>query len=215
MPPSYNRIPPIERIPENIEDVIESVNARIDEINQVLAEIAVADSSLRGQDNFEPAFFNRVNMRRNRITNAERSRDPRDVVTRIELEEIGILGDTAGVSFTGPVNFEVTPTSSGAASGGSNSLSPTFEINANINAAVEAASAVARSGEFVDERELGVNGTTQGTLLMGVDGQGRAAFGRLFNGAQMVSDPCANALLVLILQELRKLNNATNSGSTL
>lgn len=213
MPPSYNRIPPIERIPTDMTDAVATINARIDEINQVLAEIALADSSLRGTDSFQPTLFNNIDMQRNRVRNVERSKDPRDVVTRVELEEIGILGNPEGVSFTGAVNFEITPTSSGAVGGGSNSLGTSGEITDTINDILEGELVVSVSGEIVDERELSVNGTTRGTLAMGIDGQNRAAFVRLVNGAQKVVDPCTNALLTLILQELRRLNDATDRGS--
>lgn len=210
MPPSYNRIPPIERVPADMTEAVDFINQRIDEINAVLSEIAVAESVTRGQDGFQPAFSNDIDMGRKRVTNAERSKRPRDVVTRVELEELGLFTSEGVVVFGGEVVFAGGVSSTGGSGG--NTLVTEYSVEALVDAALEGALPVAVPGEFLDQRTLGVNGTDQGTPMMGRDERSRADFVHVRNGQMVVNSPAINTLLLLILQELRRLNSVSDTG---
>lgn len=207
----YDRIPLIDPgAAGSPEGVIELVNARIQLINEVLAEISTAEAETRGDDGRTPAFRANVDMGRNRVTNATRSRDSADCVIREELEEIGLLGNPDGISFSVPVEFAGGVSSSGPSGGGSD-LTTIEEV---INAITQAAGTLplASDGELVNDRGYGTLGTTQGTLLMFVGGDGRAQFVRGENGRALFELNDTNGLLYQILEQLRTIGERLGNG---
>lgn len=204
MPPSYNRIPPIEWIPGDIEAMVTVVNDRIDQINQVLSEVAVAESISRSQDGFTAPFSGNINMQRNRVQNGERSKDSRDHVIRLELEEVGIFSSDGRINFQRPVNFTSGATSPGGV--GANNLITQVETEDIVNGAVEGAVATSVDGEVVVSEDIeGNDGTTRGTLSMARSDEGKAQFLQLTGTDLRVQDNELLCAIYELREEIREL----------
>lgn len=210
MPPRYGRI---ANLPEGLEqaDLLEALNAMIDEVNVVLNEVGVAESVSRGDDGFMPFHNSTLDMKDNRIINTLRSRQPTDVVTRIELEEIGLFTNDGQVSFNAEVNFSQGATVSGGG-GGSTSITTVQQVLETTGSATEGLVATNTDGDRISIRDDNVNGNAQGTLAMFRDSNGRAALGQVHEGAQITTDRAVLAMLELIYTELRRLNGVPDNG---
>lgn len=214
MPPPYGRITRIDpaTAETDLAAFIEQINERIDALNNVLAEIALAEARTRGEEGLVPGFGASITLNGNRITDVDRSRDPNDVVTRIELEERGIFTTTGDISFHGPVNFEAGVTTTGPVGGGTGSLITEGAVDDIVNSALEGAFPLAEAGEFLQEASGGENGD-DGTPIMGRDGEGNAAFIGTINKQMLVHSPAIIVLLRLILQELKGKSDVSDNGS--
>lgn len=210
MPPQYDRIPTLAEVDE-IRGLIEQLNIRFDEINRVFAEIGVAEVLTRGTEGMLPQISNILDMQRNRIVDVERSRQPRDVVTRIELEEMGLFTNDGAISFSDTVNFAEGATVTGGATGSTSITTVTQVIEATITA-TEGLVPTNVSGDRVDIRDDGVNGTIEGTLLMARNEHGRADFLRMEAGCLVSQDKNILTMLHLIYEELRRLNGVQHTG---
>lgn len=206
MPPQYNRIPEITQVPEDLSQFMEAVNTAIRALNEVMQELNTADSQFRGRDGYTPTFEADVDMGDLRLKNIARSKDGGDAVTRRELEEIGILGNAAGVVFSSPVTF-ASGASSAPSSGGGDELTTGEDVIDAVNAIVEGALPVTQAGESVSIQGYGQTGNTQGTLSMGRNGFGRAEFISVREGAILVSSSAQEALLYIIAQHLERIDN--------
>jgi hypothetical protein len=206
-----SRIPTIFETPQDLSNAAQLVNERIEEINRVLAEVEKELTEMKGDDDNEPSFNADIDMNRKRVTNVERSKDPRDVVTRIELLEIGILGSPTGeIRLSRPTVFESGASVEGSGVG-ANSVATTDSVLDTITTTLGAEVASSVDGEQVSlERATGVNGITSGTLLMGVDGGGKARMLRVTDAGLRFYDPNSTALLTLILDTLQKIEVKLN-----
>lgn len=210
--PQYDRVPFLDEV-ATLPTLIDEVNARLDEINRVFADLTLAEAKATGQDGFQPEIFNNMDLMQNRVTNLARSKDPGDAVSRVELEELGLFTNDGQVSFTNPVNFSEGATVSGGAPG-SSSLTSVTQVVAATEAATEGLVATNVSGDSVSVRDDGVNGVTEGTLAMARNGHGRADFLTLQNGQLITTSPDIMTMLSLIYEELRKLNGVPNTGQS-
>ena len=212
MPPRYGRIPKLSNSLEGSQ-LLEALNSIIDEVNIVLNEIGVAESITRGNDGFEPEINTTLNMAGNRIVGVEKSRLPTDVVTRIELEELGLFTNDGRISFSSDVNFQAGVTATGGSTtASSSSLTTVEQVLDAAGTATEGLVATSRPGDIVSRRDDGVNGTTEGTLAMFVNGNGRADFAQVHEGAILTQDRPVAVMLFLILQELRRINGVSDNG---
>lgn len=180
----FGRVPIItEQVPDMMA-LVQAVNWRIDEFNRALHEVELEVSKIEGYDSNTPQFFNDVSLQGlYRIKNVMRSKDPQDVVTRRELQELGLF-DLPDVS----------------------SFATISDVENAISGAIDSNVATSSSGDIVDvEDAAGVNGSTDGTLSMAVD-EGKAQFLRMVQGELVVRDTEIRTLLELILEELRSLN---------
>lgn len=181
----FGRVPIITEPVPDMMALVQAVNWRIDEFNRALHEVELEVSKIEGYDNNTPTFFNDVSLQGlYRIKNVVRSKDPQDVVTRRELQELGLFDRDGDSDFVTASELE-------------DAIAEALDVNV----------ATSSSGDIVDvEDAAGVNGTTEGTLSMGID-NGKAQFLRLINGELIVQDPEIRTLLELILVELRNLRN--------
>lgn len=210
----YDRLTPIDKFelarvgPDGLVDLI---NDRLNEVNRVLAEIAVAEAKTRGTDGFTPTFITHVDVTNNRITNVAPSKLPNDVVTRQELMDLGLIGNPNGsISFNKPVEFKSGASSTG--SSGENSVVTLDQVSNLINIILGNEVATSVSGSRIStEDAAGANGSTQGTLAMGRSGDGKADFVQLRNGELVVSDPDVRTLLLMLIEEVRGLKNALSN----
>lgn len=211
MPPQYNRIPEIVQVPEDTASFVEVVNTTIRQINEVFAELNLSDSEFRGNDGFIPTYNNNVNLQENRLRNIARSQESGDAVTRRELEEIGLLGNPDGVVFNQSVTFGAGASSIPSAGGGSEipSIGDVIQLIEDI---VAGAIPVAFAGQTVTVQEYGLLGTTEGTLILGRNGNGKAEFAEIRNGRVQVDATDIVPLLELIYNELEKLNYAVSTN---
>ena len=212
----YDRIPRIESVEVSGDPIamVDAINDTISEINRVFQEIGVAQSATRGQDGFSPAFDSNIDMKNNRVTRAARSKEPGDAVTRLELEELGLFQNGSGINFSGPVNFSGSVTTDGSTGGGTGGLPSIGEIVDIVEGIVGAEVPANVSGDPVTEFEDMDRGSTRGTVIMGVDGDGRAAFPRVFNRRWAVSDMVVASLLTAVLQELQELNRKMDNANS-
>lgn len=204
MPPTYDRIRPIDRVTQ-VADLVHIINERLEEINRVLAEIALSESRTRGDDGLTPTFNANIDLSRKRVTNVAKSEHPNDVVTRQELIELGLYSSDGRINFTRPVLFS-SEARFGDNPGGGNSLITEETVIEIVTALLEEALAVAVDGKFLDKRFLGYNGTDKGNPLMGRDEQGRAVFIKSDNEQISVHDAGVRGLLEMILRELQRIN---------
>lgn len=183
----FGRVPTITEPVTNVEMLLQAINFRIDEFNRALHEVELEVSKLEGFDSNIPTFYNDVSLQGlYRIKNVVRSKDPNDVVTRKELQEL----KTDIIEETDLSDFVTIEDAEDIVSGA---------IGTNVATSV--------SGDvIVVEDAAGTNGTTAGTLSMAYDG-GKAQFLRMINGELVVQDPEIRTLLELILEELRNLRN--------
>lgn len=210
MPPPYARISRLADMPTTLEDLATMINQRLEDINEVLTNIAVADSQVRGNDGYTPTFNAAVNMSRKNINNVARSREPRDAVTRVELEELGIFSNDGRISFTGDVEFQKSARTT-APSGGGNAFITEERVREIIDTVISEALSVAFDGTHLSVRTLGINGRDLGNPVMGRDETGRAEFVGSHNKHLLVHDSSVTTLLTLILHELRRLNGDRNN----
>lgn len=210
MPPSYARITAFDSAPGTLEELVAGLNRRIEDLNNVFRQLAVADSEMRGNDGFQPTYNNDLNLARHRVGNVERSREPRDVVTRIELEELGLLTPDGKIAFNRDVVFNSAPVLEGPPGGG-NALITEARVLELIAQALEEALAVAVDGDRLSLRTLGINGVDPGNPVMGRDGTGRAEFIQSFDHQLSVHDSHVTTLLTLILEAVRELINVTSN----
>lgn len=206
------RIPTITMPNINTDMLVDEVNARIDELNRTLYEIELEHAKQIGVDNNVPEYQNNLDLNDFRITNVGRSREAQDVVTRRELEEIGILGSrSGGLTLSGDVTIDGTLTLLGGGGGGAEVPTSGDVINI-INNEIETNVATSNSGDVVDfENSSGGNGSTQGTLSMAVDRDGKAQFIRVTDRGLTVHDPDITTLLKLLLEEIKGLRNELKS----
>lgn len=211
----YDRIPQIEISTLSAQfsprELVDVLNQRIQLMNEVLAEISTAEAETRGDDGRTPSFRANVDMGRNRVTNAQRSRDPFDAVVREELMEIGLLGNPDGIAFSVPVNFGSGVSSSGPTSGGTGELTTSEQVTDAITQ-VTGVVPVARAGQLVDDGDYGTQGTTDGTLLMIVGRDGRAQFVRGDNGRAVFEIDHVAEILGEILDQLKLMNERFGNG---
>jgi hypothetical protein len=210
----FARIPIITENTTDTVNLIDIVNARIDEINRVFQEVEIEQSKAKGDDTNNPTFNNSLDLQSNQIKNVARSRDPGDVVTRRELEEVGILGNRAdGISLKGDLTVDGTITLNGPSGGGAEV--PTGDDVADaIDTAIEANMATSNDGNRWDREDAaGIDGSTSGTVAMAVDGQGKTRPIEIRNGNLPVQDLELRTLLSLLndnmltlIEEVRKLN---------
>ena len=202
------RIPTITGPVDNVEEVVDNINMVIDEINRALQEIELAQSKLEGTDNHTPTFQSAPNLNNFRVTNVARSRDPQDVVTRRELEEIGILGSRRnGLSLSGDITVDGNVFITGPTEGGSNAVPTITQVSTLITTNIEANVPSTSDGNlWVREDAAGIDGSTQGTVAMGVDGNGKARPIEIRNGELPIQDSEVRYLLACILEQLEKLN---------
>ena len=203
MPPPYDRIRPIDRVYE-ASDLTMVINERIEELNRVLAEIALNESRTRGDDGFTPTFNANVNMTRKRITNASRSEHGLDVVIRQELIDLGLYSESGEIEFNKPVYF-ANEVRSRTNPGGGNSLITEETVRQIVAELLDEALAVAFDGDFLTTRYIGFNGVTPGNPMMGRDEQGRAVFVKADNEQMAVHDVGTRDLLGLVLKELQTI----------
>lgn len=204
------RLARIPTITEPIDDtmmLVDAFNSRIDEFNRVLQELELEHAKSRGDDGNTPFFNSALSLKGYRINNVGRSKDPQDVVTRRELEEVGILGSRAGgITLTGDLTVDGTITVDGPTGGGSE-VTTGSDVDSAIAVALEAEVAASRDGEVFDREDAaGVNGVTAGTVFMGVDGTGKIRPAETHDGQIYVRDPEVVTLLQLLLEEVQKLN---------
>lgn len=204
----FARIPIITEFPQDINEVVDLVNARIDELNRVFTELEVAQEQSKGERSFVPKFQNNLDINQFRLKNVARSRDPQDVVTRRELEEIGILGSRAGgILLSGDLTVDGTITMTGGSAGGSE-IATSQSVENTVTATVSANVATARDGQlWVREDAAGVDGTTEGTTAMAVDGSGKQRPLEIRNGGLAVDTSELSTLLLLLIEEVRNLRN--------
>ena len=206
----YDRIPALEVVGEVTAQVLlDLLNPIIGEINAVLAELGTAEAETRGDDGRTPQFRADIDMNRKRITNAERSRDPYDVVVRQELMDIGLIGDPRGATLNN-VTLGTNVTVSGAG-GGSAQIATSDDV---AEAVVQATGAipVAVEGQRIVGRDYGTQGTTEGTLLLIRNGDNRAEFVRGDNGRILLESEGTNELLAQVLEQLVILNRRLGNG---
>lgn len=204
------RIPIITEPVNDIGMVVESINYRIDEINRVLQELELDQAKQKGDDSNVPKLNNNLDLQNFKLLNVARSRNPQDVVTRRELEEIGILGSRSNsIELTGDLTVNGTVTVNGPqGAGGDFTVITQAQVEALISAALGTEVATTRDGSFWSrEAASGVDGDS-GTVAMGVDGQGKARPLELRDGELPIQDMEVRTLLALILEQLEKLNNA-------
>lgn len=206
MPPRYSRVPEITQAPRDLPELQARMNTAIRVVNEVLEEIALADSQLRGRDGFTPQFEADVDLGGQRLRNISRSQRGGDAVTRRELEEIGILGNPNGVVFNRSVTFAAGATSNVSALGGGE-IPTTDGILELVNTVVAGAIPVAVAGDSVTTQSYGRLGTTQGSLILGRNGSGRAEFAEIRNGHVLIASDQIVGLLTLILEQLERLGH--------
>lgn len=202
------RIPIITEPIDDLNMAIESINFRIDEINRIFQEVELEQAKTSGNDSNIPKFNNNLNLQNNKITNVGRSSDPQDVVTRKELEEIGILGSRTGqIQISGDLAVDGTVTVLGGGTG-SAEVTTNYGVESFISTALDENVATSKSGDIiVEEDAAGINGSTSGTLAMGREGNKKAEFLQLRNGELIIQDPAVRALLEILIEEIRGLKN--------
>lgn len=203
------RIPIITEPVGDVQMLVQLVNRQIDSINHSLQDIELELAKLAGFDGRQPTFYNDINMQNLQVTNVRRSKDPQDVVTRRELEELGILGGLdEAMRLTVDVIIEGDLSVLGGGGGGS-SVVTTDDLDDVVDGAIEDNVATSVDGDlFVREDAAGVNGTTQGTVAMGVDGQGKVRPVELREGQLPVYDSELRELIKVLIEEVRALRNA-------
>lgn len=183
----FGRVPVITEPIADLEMLRQLVNFRIDEFNRALHDVELEISKLEGYDNQTPTFHHDMSLQGlYRIKNVMRSKDPQDVVTRRELEELGLfdLADTSGLATTEDLQNAI----SGA-------------IDENVATSVDGTL-------FVREDAAGVNGSTSGTIAMGVDGQGKVRPIEIREGQLPVYDSELRELIKMLIEEVRLLRDA-------
>lgn len=180
----FGRVPIITEPVMDMQMMVQLVNFRIDELNRALHEVELEISKIEGLDNNTPTFYHDVNLQGlYRIKNVMRSKDPQDVVTRRELEELGLF------------NLD-----------DSSSFATTEDLESAISGAIDTSVATSVDGQiFVREDAVGVNGTTAGTIAMGVDGQGKARPIEIREGQLPVYDSELRELIKMLIEEVRLL----------
>ena len=198
------RIPFIERLPDNTQELVTWLNIRITEINRVLGEVESEINQQKGNDGATPIFNGAPNMRQHRITNGERSREPRDFVIRQELIDAGILGSPTGkVVFTSDVEFAGGTQVTGP-SGGTGIATGGFVEDA-IEAALEGEVARNRDGERLTvEQTDGTDGATFGTAVLGRDQDGKARWLPLSDSGLKIDTSNLETLLTALIMEIQE-----------
>jgi len=206
------RLARIPIITENVNDIlalVDSVNSRIDEINRVLQELEVEHSKAEGKDANMPKFFNNLNLQNHKLVNVARSKDPQDVVTRRELEELGLLGNRAdGIKLSQSLTVDGSVTVTNSGGGGGAELATNSSVFTTVTNIIGETVATSVSGTVITTEDIaGTNGTTAGTLAMAREGNNKAEFLQLRNGELITSDPELRTLLCILIEEVRALRN--------
>lgn len=199
------RVPYIEDVPDDFGRVVEGINDRITEINRIFTEAEAEINQQKGNDGATPIFNSEPDLREHRITNGERSKNPRDFVIRQELMDLGLVGDASGrVVFGGEVEFAGGTVVSGP-SGGSGVVSG-IDLEAVVDSAIGANVATSRDGDQVVVEEAdGTDGSTEGTLGMARDQDGKARHLRMEQGRLTVTAPRLEGLIEVLIEEIRGL----------
>lgn len=203
------RIPIILEPVQDLQMLIDLVNKRIDEVNRAFLDVELTQAKLEGHDTNNPKFFNDLQLQNHRITGVGRSREPQDVVTRRELEELGILGNRGdGVHITGDLVVDGTITVLGGGDG-ADEVTTNDDVDDAIDEAIEDNVATSVDGDlWVRENAAGINGSTTGTVAMGVDGTGKVRPVELREGQIPVVDMELRTLIEILIEEVRALRNA-------
>lgn len=190
-------------------DIIKGINLVIQQLNRVLNEVSQAHAELKGLDENNPQILRPLDMNRQRISNVQRSRRAHDVVTREELTELGILGNKGTVKFTGPVEFASTATVSGS-SGGTSEVATIGQVVAGSTGG----GTVARDGDNISiEQADGQNGTSDGTVIMGMDGERKARMLRSDSKGLRTYDSAGAEVLSEIRDLLRQVVGGNSNAN--
>jgi hypothetical protein len=204
----FGRVPIITEPAMDMQMLVQLVNFRIDEFNRALYEVELEIAKLEGLNDYEPTFHNHMNMQNLRIKNVARSREPQDVVTRRELEEIGLFGnleDAIRLTVDLIVDGDLIVT---GGSGGGSSVVTNDDLEETVDEAIENNVATSVDGDlFVREDAAGINGTTPGTVAMGVDGEGKVRPVELREGQLPVYDSELRELIKILIEEVRLLRD--------
>lgn len=202
------RIPLIEEAIDDPVLLVDTINERLGEANRVLLEVEAELNQQKGNDGAVPIFNNEPDLRVHRITNGQRSKDPRDFVIRQELIDLGLLGDASGkIIFGGEVEFASQVTVSGP-TGGSGGIVTGGDLAGAISLALGSTVATNNAGDVLEnEQDDGTNGGTPGTVAMGRDGDGKARYLTMVGDRLQVDNGSVEELLILLIEEIRGLRD--------
>lgn len=207
MPRNLARIPTIESMPSSMEFMAAQINQVIVEINRVFIETEAEINQQKGNGGAVPVFNNEPDMRQHRITNGERSQDPRDFIIRQEMIDLGLLGDASGnIVFSGNVEFAGGTAVSGPTGG--SGIATGGSVQDAIDTAIGANVATSNDGDRLTvEQADGTNGTTPGTTVLGIGPDGKARYLRLTRDGLKVDMGTVEVLLMELIEEIRELKN--------
>lgn len=208
MPPRYARIASIEPTGD-IAELVQSFNARIAELNDIFADLEKAEAITRGSGGQKTLYDSNIDASNFRVTNVATSVDPQDVVTRKELDALGLLPDTTGeMNIKVPVHFTQRVSTEAPTINDGNSFATISDVLYLIQQ--ETPVATSRDGQPVTvEDATGIDGITEGTLAMARDAQsGKARMLKVIDDNLQVESPAMAALLEMLIRETQELRLA-------